>query len=545
MSDYTIVGSGAAGIHVAQTLLEGGASVTLVDVGFAPPVLPLPETPFAALKEEMEDSVPFFLGEQFQSVVPPHNASEIYGFPPGKDYVFRSPAPLPTLCDGFEPLFSYARGGLAQAWTGGSYPYTEEDLALFPFGLDALKPHYETVAERIGLIGLHDDLSPFITDLDTYIEPLRLDPHSRKLQERYEKKKQRINRKGAYLGRSRIAVLSCARKGRGACDYSGRCIWGCPHDALYVPEITLRSLLDHPAFTYLPQRLVRHFSADGSGRVQGLTCTCLDNGQREDIPLNHLILAAGTLSSARILLESLALRGERNLTLNGLMDNRQILVPFVSPGLIGKPYPAESYQYHQLAMGLTGDTPEAYVHGQITTLKTALLQPVIQTMPVPFRSAIYVARNLHAAMGVVNLNFSDTRRPDNSLTLSPGDGDAPHTLSIRYRPPADEKKRIRRAMSRTRSFLASLGAIVPPGQSHIRPMGASVHYSGTLPMVDSPRQPFQLSREGLLYGFDNLTVADGSGLPFLPAKNLTFTLMANGVRIAHALLENHSRKKDS
>ena len=32
--------------------------------------------------------------------------------------------------------------------------------------------------------------------------------------------------------------------------------------------------------------------------------------------------------------------------------------------------------------------------------------------------------------------------------------------------------------------------------------------------------------------FANLYLADGSTFPFLPAKNLTFTLMANAVRIA-------------
>ncbi len=34
--------------------------------------------------------------------------------------------------------------------------------------------------------------------------------------------------------------------------------------------------------------------------------------------------------------------------------------------------------------------------------------------------------------------------------------------------------------------------------------------------------------------FDNLHFADGTTFPFLPAKNLTFTLMANAVRIARA-----------
>jgi choline dehydrogenase-like flavoprotein len=36
--------------------------------------------------------------------------------------------------------------------------------------------------------------------------------------------------------------------------------------------------------------------------------------------------------------------------------------------------------------------------------------------------------------------------------------------------------------------------------------------------------------------FPNLLLVDGATFPFLPAKNLTFTLMANAVRVAEAVL---------
>ena len=66
-------------------------------------------------------------------------------------------------------------------------------------------------------------------------------------------------------------------------------------------------------------------------------------------------------------------------------------------------------------------------------------------------------------------------------------------------------------------------------------MGASVHYSGTLPM-QADTEPFTSTAEGRVRPFENLYAVDGSGFPSLPAKNLTFTLMANAVRIADALL---------
>ena len=62
-------------------------------------------------------------------------------------------------------------------------------------------------------------------------------------------------------------------------------------------------------------------------------------------------------------------------------------------------------------------------------------------------------------------------------------------------------------------------------------MGSSVHYSGTLPMARE-KKSWCLSESCQSYDIQNMFVVDGAAMPFLPAKNLTFTLMANAVRVA-------------
>jgi len=64
-------------------------------------------------------------------------------------------------------------------------------------------------------------------------------------------------------------------------------------------------------------------------------------------------------------------------------------------------------------------------------------------------------------------------------------------------------------------------------------MGASVHYAGTIPM-QRDRAPHTTNPNGRSHDYPNLVLADGATFPFLPAKNLTFTLMANAVRIVRA-----------
>ena len=90
---------------------------------------------------------------------------------------------------------------------------------------------------------------------------------------------------------------------------------------------------------------------------------------------------------------------------------------------------------------------------------------------------------------------------------------------------------MRKAVGTIRRALGRLGAVAPPGMAHVRPMGASVHYAGTIPMA-APTSLHTASKYCRSHFFENLYLVDGTTFPFLPAKNLTFTLMANAVRVA-------------
>ena len=240
---------------------------------------------------------------------------------------------------------------------------------------------------------------------------------------------------------------------------------------------------------------------------------------------------AGALLSTKIVLMSVLRKTGERIRLGGLMDNRQILMPFVNLGMIGQPFSPASYQYHLLGMGIEASAPRDYVHGQITTLKTALVHPLIQKLPLDLATSTSIFRSIHAALGLVNINFRDTRRDDNYVELSADDG--PAHLCLHYGPDADEPARIRSAISRVRRTLLSLNCVAPPGMAHVRPMGASVHYAGTLPM-SREASPFTTTEYCQSREFDNLFLVDGATFPFLPANNITFTLMANAVRVAEA-----------
>ena len=115
----------------------------------------------------------------------------------------------------------------------------------------------------------------------------------------------------------------------------------------------------------------RHFEYDSKNHIVSMVAESLDDNTFHEFEAKKFVLAAGTLSSSKIYLESIWRSRHEAVQLQGLMDNRQILVPFVSMSRLGKSYNPENYQYHQLALGIESQDSQEYIHGQITTLKTA------------------------------------------------------------------------------------------------------------------------------------------------------------------------------
>jgi choline dehydrogenase-like flavoprotein len=528
---FTVIGSGASGVHFALSALRKGCPVRMLDVGRQGRATVLPDATLDDLKRQLRDPAEYFLGPRFDSVLLPGGNGEYYGIPPSKDYVFDCPDSFAYDSAGFAPLFSFAQGGLGEVWTGGSYPWNQEELADFPFSYAEFAPYYAEVARRIGITGADDDLARFMPLHDHLLPPLRLDRHSERLLASYTRARDRLNRAGAFVGRSRVATLTRPLGHRTECNYTGRCLWGCPRGALYTPSQTLRECLAHDRFEYIPGAEVSHIRLGPGGQVHSVICRMSNTGTEHEFPADRVALAAGALSSTRIFLMSMLRATGARVRLTGLMDNRQVLVPFVNLGMLGQPFVAESYQYHLLGLGLEEPAARDYVHGQVTTLKTALVHPLIQRMPLNLNASTHVFRALHAALGLVNVNFRDTRRAESYVELGPGD--AP-PLHIHYEPEQNEPARVQSALARVKRLLWVLNCVVPPGMTHVRPMGASVHYAGTLPMTQESA-PCSATAAGESRDIAKLFIVDGATFPFLPAKNITFTLMANAARIADAV----------
>ena len=93
-------------------------------------------------------------------------------------------------------------------------------------------------------------------------------------------------------------------------------------------------------------------------------------------------------------------------------------------------------------------------------------------------------RGLHAALGLVNVNFRDTRRADSYVELA---ARLPRGCGSTTSPTRRSRRAFGPRLARSGHALAA-ELLVPPGMAHVRPMGASVHYAGTVPMTRDARR---------------------------------------------------------
>ncbi len=549
-----VVGSGPSGVHFALTLLEKGYRVQMLDVGRSghPPILP--DARFEELKNSLEDPAAFFLGERFEDVVfrrdkdgynmrwpwsnkagstaAPNASHSLHGFGQHWKHVFGPLSGYTMQSEGFSPIMSFAQGGLGEAWAAGAFPFNDTELTAFPFSYTDIEPFYDIVAKRIGISGAIDDLAEFTPVHQHLQSPLELNEHAALLLGRYEQRRRTIhNRLGCVLGRSRAATLSQDHAGRKACDHLGRCLLGCPRESIYSPRFTLQECMKSDRFEYLSGWCVSHFCVNDLQQVTSVVAQSTETGQQQTFPVDTLVLAAGTLATGRIVLESIRRQTGVVRKLTGLMDTRMLLIPFFTPAMLCKPSQTDQYQYHHLSVAIRIPGSSEIAHGQITTMTGTTVHAAVQSLGFDLKTAMYLFRHLHAALGVMMVALGDERRDDNYLTLDPGEGQTPSQLVAHYQPASDEHDRIRSTVRQAVRLLRKLGCIVPPGKTHVRPMGTGIHYAGTLPMSHE-RTELSVSPNCRSHDFENLVLADGSTFPSLPGKGLTLSLMANATRVA-------------
>jgi choline dehydrogenase-like flavoprotein len=515
--DVIVVGSGPGAAFAAFG--ARGRRVLVLDVGYDAGNAPELSGNLYELRRRSEDLFTPLVGERFESL---HNLSHppisLKLKSPGMSYIVRDWNRLsPVVSDTFEGALSLAKGGLANGWGAGVYRFTDCDLNGFPISASDLRPYYDELTEHIGVSGANDDLEPYFERDDALLPPVLLSAFFSELLHRYLERRALFQAEKVFLGRPRLAVLTEPRNGRAAYTYDNLEFFK-PHAAIYSPAYTIDEMIRAGAIEYCQSRLVLGYRELEDG-VEVLARN-LETGGQETWRGRKLCLGAGAINTARIVLAS----NSDYETRLPILDNPMACIPFFRFSRIGTPLPVSDTSLAQLnlvAEDREWDEPlQATLYGATGPLRS----DVLFSLPLAFRGNLVWTKYLAPAMGLLMLFYPRAQRPDSYLRLRPSG-----ELEIQFapEPPHGVEQRLVRLL-RKLGYLSFPTLIQRPG------MGAGLHYAGSLPMRANPSR-YETDAEGRLAGSQHVHIVDGACFSRLPAKNLTFTIMANALRIGRAI----------
>jgi choline dehydrogenase-like flavoprotein len=530
VTDVLVVGSGPGGVNAAAALVEAGRSVALLDYGnqdrhYEPLI---PREPFERLRRRDEQQHRYFLGDRFEGI--PFGPVKVGAqlTPPRMHILADAPSRIPVDARGFSASLSLARGGLGAGWSAGVFPFTDGELRDMGLGLAEFRPHYDAVAERIGVAGDRDDLDDFLPASPSMMPALESDTNAEAVLERYQLRREDLNAQGFFLGRTRLAACTRSHHGRGPHAYLDLAYWADMDRSIYRPQWTLEELERSPRFRYVDRRFVHGFREEG-GRVR-VSATHADTGAEETHEARALVLAAGTLGTAWLVLRSL----QRYDTPVPLLSGAYTYVPTFNLGRLGRSEPDRRHSLAQLTamIRMPGD-PSREVQVQVFSYRSLLTFKLIKESPFDHRASLHILRLLIPYLTVLGIHHGDRPSPTRTCTLRKGSG-GPDRLEIVWQQDEEDQRRLRSDERLVLRHFRRLGCwplrAVRPGA------GASLHYAGTFPMCPQGGA-LSCDRDSRLRATRAVYLADGSVIPWLPAKGPTFTLMANADRVGRLLAE--------
>ncbi|KAA0097446.1 4Fe-4S ferredoxin [Mycolicibacterium sp. P1-18] len=409
---------------------------------------------------------------------------------------------------GNDASVSAAVGGFSTVWGAQIMPFSRSTFDRWPFGWDAIEPHYRAVLREVPLAAEEDDYAEYFPLLHARAPLPPASQRTADVLERYRRRRHALRAKGLVVGKARLAVDARS------CRQCGLCMTGCPYSLVYSSRHTVDRLVATGRVRHLSRILVTGVEqpAGGTPSVRGID---LVDGRSTRFDADRVFVAAGGLGSTRIALNSLASPPSEV----GLQESMQFLVPFVSRHTTGDPRCRNDLTLNQFNLLLTFDD-EAYTTSQIHCYpyNPAVAAALPGWLPNGFTGA--VLGRVTAALGYL----PSWESPRMRVELKRRQPDSLPDVSVRV--VANQHPAMLRSVLRR---LASAG---PRLDLHpVLPMvrqsgpGKSYHFGSTFPHGNGS------DLLGRIGDFHDVHLIDGSVLPSVPATTFTLTVMANAHRI--------------
>jgi choline dehydrogenase-like flavoprotein len=525
--DAVVVGSGAGGGVAACVLAEAGQRVLLVERGQA---LSRDDLPRDHLRNAR-----VFTGLERQIDPPLHSNPRLIG----------EQLVLPG-----EPLWhnnAMTVGGGTRVYGAQAWRFCPEDFRMgstygepfldWPIGYDDLEPYYDRVEWEVGVCGPDGERAHDGRRRRGYPMPPLSANAAQPVLERGARAL------GMATGSVPLLINSVPRGGRPACIQCGTCVgFACQADAKNGTDNTLiMRALETGRCDLLPGAVGQRLITEQGGAVVGVALA--GQSWRRTVRARHVVLAAGAIETARLLLASQVgtahdqvgryLQGHLYAGAVGVFD--EVVQDCKGPG---PSIATTDYRHHNPDVDGGGILVNEFVP---TPVEAWLRLTGSGAVPGWGEAGLEAMREAYSRAAFVVGPLQEVPLPTSQVTLEPGlkDGyDMPVVRLLGQGPHENDVRTADLLVQRAQEWLRASGArlVQPVRMRSPRWPSAGQHQAGSCRMGADPRSSVT-DRWGRVWGHAGVTVADGSLHVTNGGVNPVLTILALAWRISERLAE--------
>ena len=538
--DAVVVGSGAGGATAAYVLVNHGLNVLLLEAGRM----------LSPARDFHTHTWPWQL--PFRGDGKPGEYEGLWKINEYTDHLYTNPRKEPyDSLDSFHWTRLRAVGGRTNTWGRACFRHGPLDFKTksrqgfgedWPIDYADLAPYYDKAERLTGIVGGADNY-PNMPD-GVYCGP----PHKPRCSELFLK--ERAARLGVPVLHERTAVLSVPFDGRPACHFCGACGNGCDVRARFSSlDVIIPKLRRKSNFTLRTHAVAHQVLVGENGKARGVSFFDANTKQHEEVLARAVVLAASTVESGRIMLNSVSRfhpRGMGNssgLLGRYLMDSvKSGAVIGVVPALENRPRANEDGAggSHMAIPRFNYNRKTGYSGGYFILIGSGFGRSV-PTAAAP-GWGLSLKQQLRRRYGsTVSLRAYGECLPDydNYFEIDPGNKDAFGIPQVRFH--VSHKPNSLRMMEDMygwmEQILRACGAEILPYEKKLEPLGDATHECGSARMGSD-------SRTSVLNSFcqshdaKNLYVTDASCFVSLPGTHgITTWIMALAWRASDHLAD--------
>jgi len=400
-------------------------------------------------------------------------------------------------------------GGLGKFWSCGMFPLSPSELIKWPFTYEEIQPFYKRIGEVVGISGKDDQLNDYFGDSFATRPPVYKPPIAQKFYEKFSQIKNKHPDFRFSIGVNRLALETRVENEK-SCINCGYCMYGCFKKSLFNPADSLKEFEEDKRIKIINDKALGVFKT-----IKGWDVKLANN---QTIQADKVFLCAGAIGTSEILLRSFSLFNKEVF----IDDNENYLFGLIS-NKAAKKNPS-SFSFGTLTLGVL--SKDKYAQASLTTLPDMFLDYIIPRRINKYLQPFFKIFQNRILLGRLHIDGLSASKYSMSLTKE----GVLNIKQVRTKASDTQAKKILKALDinlKGTNFRRIKGLMIHAP--------SSAHYVGGFA---NGEHGVCVKADGVLK--EGLYVCDSSAFPANPSQPLTFTIMANAMRVVTKAIKDRN-----